>query len=733
MMDDNDESLSLSPHWRNLPNNKESITMPIRPSAMLLAALLAAPMMIAPVMVAPARAAPATGPSRVLTGADLFNLEVASDPQIAPDGRTIVYVRRANDIMVDRTRASIWSIDVASGEQTPLIAGAGSHGEPRWSRDGSKLAYVSKLDDKDDAQLYVRWMRTGVTARITGLPATPNAIAWSPDGKRIAYAMFVPDEATKLGKAPDKPEGANWAEPLQVIDTVVYRTDEGGYNKPGYEQIFWVPADGGAPTQLTFGARNAGGRLSWSPDGRSVLFSANLTKDWQREAIATDVHEVSIDDLSVRTLTHRNGPNDQPMVSPDGKSIAYVGFEDRYVGYQDQRLSVMNRDGSGSRVLTANLDRNVADPLWAADGRSVYVDYDEHGSVRVARVGLDGSVRTIAEHLTARAFDRPYSGGEFSVARDGAVAFTSGTTQRPSDVWVARDGHPRQLTHLNQGLAAKKLGDVQHFEVAAFDKLPIEQRLLQLAIIPNGQEVAGLLAKFLLLTDAARSLALADGGKQGVIEKNDEFLAMLEGHLAASSGYGAAIANLKAVLDLAQSTSAAGRVLLDLSLVRGLSYYTGAIMEIAVEGIGSLGGGGRYDNLVGMFLGRDVPACGFSLGLERIIVLMTERNMFPAAVAGGAVDILVTLWNDESRTDSVALAADLRKSGLRVDVYPEADKLGKQFKYASSRNAPFVAILGDEERARGDVAVKDLRSGEQTAMPRDNVAGFVATNRERRT
>src|SRR5206468_4023328 len=168
-----------------------------------------------------------------------------------------------------------------------------------------------------------------------------------------------------------------------------------------------------------------------------------------------------------------------------------------------------------------------------------------------------------------------------------------------------------------------------------------------------------------------------------------------------------AVSNLADIVGLAESTSAAGRIRIDPSLARGLSYYTGAIMEIAVEGIGSLGGGGRYDGLVGMFLGRDVPACGFSLGLERIIVLMTERNMFPPTVAGGAVDILVTLWNDESRTDSVALAAALRQQGLRVDLYPEPDKLGRQFKYASSRNAPFVAVLGDDERAKSQVAVKD--------------------------
>ncbi|MEO9091818.1 MAG: DPP IV N-terminal domain-containing protein, partial [Rhodanobacter sp.] len=278
--------------------------MPSRTIAALFVALLAAS-----VLTAPSMAAPATGPTRLLTGADIFTLEAASDPQIAPDGKTIVYVRRSNDIMTDRIRSSIWSIDVASGQQTPLIVGPGSHGAPRWSPDGSKLAYVSSADDKAGAQLYVRWMHNGASGRITGLPDTPHALAWSPDGKRIAYAMFVPDAATTLGQAPAKPTGAKWAAPLQVIDAVVYRADEGGYKKPGYQQIFWVPADGGAPTQLTFGAHNAGGKLSWSADGRSVIFSANFGKDWQRNLLDDAVHAVSIDDLAVRTLTDREGPN----------------------------------------------------------------------------------------------------------------------------------------------------------------------------------------------------------------------------------------------------------------------------------------------------------------------------------------------------------------------------------------------------------------------------------------
>ena len=186
------------------------------------------------------------------------------------------------------------------------------------------------------------------------------------------------------------------------------------------------------------------------------------------------------------------------------------------------------------------------------------------------------------------------------------------------------------------------------------------------------------------------------------------------------------VANLIAIRELAKETPANGHIKIDATLARGLSYYTGAIMEIAVPDLaGSLGGGGRYDNLVGMFLGHDVPACGFSLGLERIIVVMTERNMFPPDVVRGAVDILVTIWNDVSEADALALAGDLRRAGVRVELYPEADKLGKQFKYASSRNVPFVAVVGDEERSRGEVAIKDLRSGEQTAVRRADAGSFV--------
>ena len=188
---------------------------------------------------------------------------------------------------------------------------------------------------------------------------------------------------------------------------------------------------------------------------------------------------------------------------------------------------------------------------------------------------------------------------------------------------------------------------------------------------------------------------------------------------------------LRQILAFVASTGIGTKIKIDPSLARGLSYYTGAIIEINVEGIGSLGGGGRYDNLVGMFSGKDVPACGFSLGLERIIVVMTERNMFPADLAGAPADVMVAIWNEESISESLALATELRGAGLRVDVYPEADKLAKQFKYASARSIPFVAVIGADEKLRGEVALKDLRLGEQRSVSRSEVATTVREALER--
>jgi histidyl-tRNA synthetase len=208
-----------------------------------------------------------------------------------------------------------------------------------------------------------------------------------------------------------------------------------------------------------------------------------------------------------------------------------------------------------------------------------------------------------------------------------------------------------------------------------------------------------------------------------LIDANESLLERIAGFTFPSLEAEKAIKDIRQVLHLTMNRSKQRKVFFDLTLARGLSYYTGAIIEINVADLaGSLGGGGRYDNLVGMFSGQDVPACGFSLGLERIIVVMTEREMFPPQIVSAPADVMVSIWNEASIADSIALAQELRSAGFRVDLYPEADKLGKQFKYASARGIPFVAVVGDDERARGEVALKDMRSGEQRSLKRNEAA-----------
>jgi dipeptidyl aminopeptidase/acylaminoacyl peptidase len=436
-----------------------------------------------------APAAAAEGPSRTFEGRDLFSLEAASDPQISPDGSKIAYVRRSGDIMTDRMRPTIWLVDTRSGEQVPLAAGPGAHSQPRWSPDGRRLAYISTAEG-GAAQLFVRWMGSGESVRITGLPDTPSSIAWSPDGREIAYTMFVPGDGMKLGALPPKPEGAQWAPPLEIHSDVTYRTDEEGYLKPGFSHIFLVAADGGAPRQLSFGSVHDNGPLSWTPDGRTLLFSSNRSPNWALEGFNSEVYALDVASGAIAALTSRNGPDSEPVVSPDGRLVAYTGFDDRERGYENNRLYVMERDGGSPRVLTASLDRSVDSPRWAADGRSVYVAYEDKGLRKVARVGLDGSVRTVAEGLSTSALDRPYTGGSYSVARDGALALASGSAQRPPDVALVRGGTKRQLTRLNAELLdGKRLGEVRHLDVTAPDNRPIDAWLTLPPNRSDGQRV----------------------------------------------------------------------------------------------------------------------------------------------------------------------------------------------------------------------------------------------------
>ncbi len=421
-----------------------------------------------------ALAAPPDAPSRKFEGRDLFGLQVATDPQIRPDGRVVAYTRTSYDVMTDRARRSIWLIDVETGAQVPVVAGDGSHSSPRWSRDGKRLAYVS-TSDQGRPQLFVRWMETGQSARLAELTNAPGDLAWSNHGDQIAFTMFAPDDKPGLGEAPPKPEGAQWAAPLEVITDITYRADGAGYLKPGYTHVYVVPAEGGTPRQLTFGAFNEAGPLAWSRDDAAVYCSGNRSENWQREPVNTELYRIAIADARIQALTTRVGPDVAPAVSPDGSRLAWLGFDDKLLGYSNARVYTMPLDGGAPQSLSDGLDRSIDALAWSADSRSLVVQYDDQGRTRLARLASNGRLDPLADNLSGSGLDRPYTGGAFSVANTGAVAFTGGTAQRPSDIFVEHRGRVRQLTHLNDGfLGSKMLGEVKPLAVkSSFDQRPV--------------------------------------------------------------------------------------------------------------------------------------------------------------------------------------------------------------------------------------------------------------------
>ncbi|MGB3796538.1 MAG: S9 family peptidase [Alteraurantiacibacter sp.] len=431
-----------------------------------------------------------SGPERRFTGADLFDLAIASDPQISPDGNYIAYVRRSNDIMSDRAVSSIWLIDTRSGSEIPLAGRNGDAFSPRWSPTGDRLSYVST--EAGGSQLWVRWMDGGEAVRLTGLPTSPSSTVWSPDGRSIAYSMLVKDEGPELGAAPSqKPEDAEWAEPLEIRDLLTYRADGEGYIEPGFEKIFLIPATGGAPRQLTYGRYHDGGPLSWSPDGSTLYYGANRRPDWESDPVESEVYALDVASGGIAQLTNRDGPDGQPVVSPDGRLIAYLGFDDARRAYENDDLYVMDRDGSNIRNLTGDWDFSPAGIVWDADGRAIYAQYDVSGETRVARITLNGSVRDVVEGLSGGGSDRPYTGGSFSVSNDDAVAFTGGTATRPAEVQLARGGDPRMLTDLNSSLrSVKTLGEVRRIATASsHDGLEIEGWLTLPPSYLDGQRV----------------------------------------------------------------------------------------------------------------------------------------------------------------------------------------------------------------------------------------------------
>ena len=398
-----------------------------------------------------------TDSERYFKSEDIFNLEYVSEVQVSPNGKYVAYVRRSNDIMSDSSRANVWLASVDGKSHRPLLSSKKSYYSIRWSPDGSRLAYLSNEEGKP--QLYVRWMDTGQTALVTNVTSNPSNITWSPDGKHIAFTMSVDAKEKPLDiKMPKKPDGAKWSPSFQYITKARYQADGRGILEPAYTHIFIVPADGGTARQLTSGNYHHNGRLSFSPDSDKIYFSANRSDNWEYEPVEGDIFSVDMMG-NIAQLTNDKGLESSPVVSPDGKHIAYARRDDEKVMYKNSYLYVMKSDGTDAQNLTKDIDNSVSNFHWK-DNKHVYFQQSVRGLAQVDVVSLSGSVKAVAKELGGTTLGRPYVFGTYH-AVDDVVAYTKGRTDRPADLYVTTRNE-RQLTALNEDvLGHKQLGEVK--------------------------------------------------------------------------------------------------------------------------------------------------------------------------------------------------------------------------------------------------------------------------------
>ena len=415
-------------------------------------------------------AAAAAARSNVLQLAQYLDWEDVQDPQLSPDGRQIVFTRRFVNKLEDRWDTALWIMN-ADGSRARFL---GNGSSPQWSPDGTRLAYLHR-GEPAGTQVFVRWMDAeGATTQLTRVTETPADIQWAPDGKSLAFRMLVPLRQSWKIDMPAAPKGAKWTEPPRIVEKLNYRRDRQGFVDDGFRHLFVVPADGGTPRQVTSGNFEHGA-ARWTPDGRSLVFSGLRVDEADYHWRESEIYAVDVASGAVRQLTRHPGPDGDPMPSPDGRYIAYTGYDSTDDTFVERKLYVMNADGGNVRTLTAALDRSPELVGWTPDGSGIYFNVSAEGARNLYVATVGGQVRPITsdKHVLAVA----------DIHRSGLVVGVRSTAKEPNDIVTFDLKAPRvfrRLTSINDDvLAGKQLGDVEELWYTSRDGFRIHGWLVK--------------------------------------------------------------------------------------------------------------------------------------------------------------------------------------------------------------------------------------------------------------